>query len=448
MPLKSSFVRLAFLLLLLLSAAPQKSHASQKRISVLFGGGGIRAQFGSLIAGCELSKLFKHRPRESWPFLIEDFVGLSGGAWGAVTLSNAHSRGPYARASPGTLRGSVGEGWDPDADPCLELDRVKGLQSWGRTDPYVDLLCQKDNRNVAKTCYGGWKRLIHEEIFNSVPPRDLYTRGSAFGSSTKHKIIFSTCEWKRPKWKVFPTTFHDGVCSVWNTPSPVVKCAEFGVNGRTYQWNLHQAKIIDISNQPQSLTMVDALAMSSYAMAEMTKVPFFPALIPFRPSLSVSISPPNVTLPQPVLGNKRSFRTCDHGGICNMPLAYLRTLAVSEIQKLDALLVFDFTDFANADGKTVRELEICADVWKKRFGWEVLRPHKQDWGFTFKLKLAKNQNRLEILVQVVTFQVSGAWFAQSVQYHPRSLSSCSRFSVSCVWYGAFLIGLVPVCALA
>src|SRR5690554_450110 len=82
---------LCFLSLLLLTT-PSAAHGAESttpmKTHIAFGGGGIRAQFGSVIAACELSKSIRNTPPDQWPIDIKEFVGLSGGAWGSVTLAN------------------------------------------------------------------------------------------------------------------------------------------------------------------------------------------------------------------------------------------------------------------------------------------------------------------------------------------------------------------------
>lgn len=367
------------------------------KVHVAFSGGGIRAQFGSQIAACQLSQHLRTKKPQEWPIWIREFVGLSGGAWGSVTLGNTGDRSPWTRMSqvlpPRQSQSEEGcpDGFcfDPHLDPCQEVERVRRLQEWGNTRSYFDpLQCRKSGPELADTCYGGWRAGIQEGLFNHLPAEELFSVGSAFGGGTKHRILFSTCDHGRTG------ASHNGVCSVWDSERPLVECAEFGVNGRKYSWKLQEASLEDVTDQSLPLDLYDALAMSSYAYGE----------APGVRGVSGHLAPPLIRVRE-TGGRTSTFRTCDHGAVCNLPLSFLRTLKSSELEDLDAIFLFDYSDFGMDRQQTLAVVRTCSEFWKAQFGWDVLLLTAQEWGYTFFLKLGSKTTAHRLLVHVITFQV-------------------------------------------
>merc|ERR1712232_1299145 len=84
-----------------------------------------------------------------------------------------------------------------------------------------------------------------------------------------------------------------------------------------------------------------------------------------------------------------SSHMCDHGGTCNLPLAYLATLSADELSSLGSVVAFDFSQVKltteNPTGippEVKKTLDKCADFWSSRLGWTLGTRAEKPWGET------------------------------------------------------------------
>ena len=190
------------LLLLLVAAAAVATQGEGLRSTtpmthIAFSGGGIRAEFGSVLTGCAIKrwaassgKASKSASRPGVSGLgITEVVGLSGGAWGAAMLANL----PHQKSVD---------------DVCAEVDRVvkeskKGGAGWAQFTQYhkkcrqtkcEGKTCTKDGAKKTEEilpCHVGWKQDLQKSVFANT--KTLKFKGNMFGPEVKTSFLLNTC---------------------------------------------------------------------------------------------------------------------------------------------------------------------------------------------------------------------------------------------------------------